>query len=148
MSITDNQDQDQRDSAGLTPAERRILQAKADRADEAESRAQAAERRLALNEAGIELDPLQRKAIEAVHDGEWTPENLRTTAEKLRFVEPQAKPDVSADEMAIHDRIAGASAGSQIKPSDREADIEARLAAAKTEKEFDEIYRSSGRPMS
>jgi len=76
----------------------RQLRKKAKAHDEALARAEAAERKLVVAEAGLKLSPRQLDALTKVHDGDWTPEALKATAEELGFAAPPAReePDLSA----------------------------------------------------
>jgi hypothetical protein len=119
---------------------------------EAQGRAEQLERELAIRDAGVELDELQRKALFAVHDGEFTAERVRDTATRLGFVQPAAPPapEVPADELARLRQFQSASAGAPMQPmndAEREREMDQRLREAKTEEEFDALYRGSGRPM-
>lgn len=149
MSMTDDQQTDeQRDQAGLTPAERRILQQKADRAEQLEAELKGVQFQLGIRDAGLELNDRQRQLLMNAHEGERTPEAIRQTAVDLGWAEKApVAPDVPADELAAHQRMTDASSGASTRHTTPEAEIDARLAAARTEAEFDAIYRESGRPV-
>lgn len=143
------------DAAGLTPAERRILQSKADKAEEMEARALAAERRLALVDAGLTLSEKQRKALEATHEGDWTPEALRASAAELGFAEAPPPPsNVPPEELAALGRINDASLGAEVRPPSADAELDAQMAQLRADvqagrlspeaasQKFDALYRS------
>lgn len=147
------------DGSGLTPAERRILQAKADKAAELEAEVAGLKRQMAVRDAGLELNDRQRRALEATHEGDWTPEAIRNTAAELGFaaLTTQAVP---ADELAAMQRInQAARGGDTVTAIDAEAEFDSRMAALNQEvragrmsnerasAEFDRLYRESGRPM-
>lgn len=81
---------------GEQQSERRVSMKRADlkkmeekgrRVDEAEARAAAAERKVAVLEAKLDLNPEQQMALFAVHQGDdLSPTALTTTATKLGFV--------------------------------------------------------------
>lgn len=75
----------------------RDLRKKADKADAAEQRAVAAERKLAVSEAGLTLNDAQRTALAAVHQGEWNPESVKATAESLGFVKVETEQKQTPD---------------------------------------------------
>lgn len=116
----------------------RQLREKARRADEAEAENQTLKRQLVFADAGLKLDPMKRKALEASHEGEWTPDAVRDTAVKLGWADAPP-PDVPNDEFKAHDEIARAAAGAQ--PAMPE-DFSAAIKACKTEGELDALLRS------
>lgn len=93
----------------------RQLREKARRADEAEAENQRLKRQLVFADAGLKLDDMKRKALEASHEGDWTPDAIRDTAVKLGWADPP-KPDVPAEEFQAQDAIARASSGQQAAP--------------------------------
>lgn len=111
------------------------------------ARADQLERELALRDAGLDLNERQRKALSAVHEGDWTPERLRETATDLGIPVPQPTPPVPPEVVSAGARMDQASAGAQIGAFSADADLDARLRGATSEAEFDRIYRESGRPM-
>lgn len=100
----------------------------------------------AIRSAGIELDEIRRKAFEAAHNGEWTPEAVRDTAVKLGWAAPPPPP-VPPEEVAGFQRMDAAYTGGTTTPPDPEAALDAKLAQANSEQEFLELYRNSGRPI-
>ena len=114
----------------------------------AEEKADKLEWELAIRDAEIPLDALQRKALLAVHEGERTSEAIRDTAMKLGFAAaPPPSPEVPAQHFAGLGRISDASAGAPTGVTDPDAELTERLRSAKSEAEFDAIYRASGRAM-
>lgn len=114
------------------------------RAAELDAKIATYERRDSLRDSGLDsLNDRQRKALEATHEGAWTPEAIRTTAVELGFAEP-LPPDVPAADVAAANRMAAASTGANTAP-DRDAEIDAMIAGAKNESELMAVYRQSGR---
>lgn len=141
-----DEDEQQQEKASTL---RQKLQDAERRAKEAEALAsenQNLKHRLAVSDAGLTLTDLQRTALLATHTGDLTPEGLKSTAQALGFI--QAPPPVPDDpSLAVHAQIAAAAAGTQAPVADRDAEIDAGLAAAKTEAEFMALYAQSGRPI-
>lgn len=117
-------------------------------------------RQMAVRDAGLELNDRQRKALEATHEGEWSPEALRQTAADLGFAAATIQQSVPADELASLSRFEQAARGGEPpRTQDADAEFDARMAALNTEvragrmsnerasQEFDRLYRESGRPM-
>jgi hypothetical protein len=66
----------------------------------------------AIKVAGLEnLSEKQRKAIEAIHDGEWTSDALRATALDLGYAEKTEEELQLDDDLAAQGRITEAAAG-------------------------------------
>ena len=122
------------------------LEAEAKKANEAEARAAAAERRLAVTEAGIKLNPTQMKALASVHEGEWTPDALKATAADLGYIAPP-EPEVPAEELEALNRVAEAANGGGMSAS-KAAEYEAAVAQAKNIEELLEVQRRFGVPIS
>lgn len=120
-------EQTQRESHDIKRLREKAAKAEteAKRAEEAEARAVAAERKLALREAGIDLGTPLGRLFAKSYDGDPTPEAVRAAAEAEGVLEPETT--VSDDEEAAHDRIrsastgAGASGSHQITPADAAA---------------------------
>ena len=72
--------------------------------------AEEARREIALLRAGLDLKPSQIKALTATHEGEWTPEAVKVTAEDLGFI--SASSEVSNDEIQTLNRMSEATRGS------------------------------------
>jgi hypothetical protein len=135
------------ESANVKQMRERItqLEAEAKRAGELEAQLAGVQRQTALQAAGITLDDVKRSALEAVHQGEWTPEALQATAVSLGWMEQKNQP--TPEEQAAQARTQAAQSGGTTTPPDPEAELDARIAAAKSPEELLEIYRSSGRPI-
>jgi hypothetical protein len=99
-----------RDEAGLTPAERRILKTKADRADQLEAELAAANLKLAAREANLNLNERQLATLAREHQGELTAEALEATAADLGWT-TSATPPPPSDDLQAMGRIGQASAG-------------------------------------
>lgn len=125
------------------PNDLKILRKKAKQHDEAVARAEKAERKLAVSEAGLKLSSRQLDALVATHSGDWEPEALKTTAQELGWYEPPEE-ETNTDEAEAHQRMDAAAAGGTTVPA---VDWDAELKKAKTEEEFMETYRRSGRPL-
>lgn len=99
---------------------RRVLEERATEAErkaqEAEAKYQEMERKLALRDAGLSLSEKQIKAFVAAHEGEWSPEAVKATAEALGF-SGAPKVEVPAAEVAAHQRMQEASAGAITPPA-------------------------------
>lgn len=118
---------------------------------ETHAKAERLEWEIAVRDADLNLDPLQRKALLSVHEGERTADAIKETATKLGFAAPPpAVPEVPAEELARLQRINAASAGaspmSDLSP-DKQAERDTRLRQATSEKDFDSILREYGTPM-
>lgn len=125
-----------------------------DQRNSATERAEAAERKLTLHEAGLgNLSTMQMAALEGAHKnagGEWDAEALKTTAAELGFVQSdsgQPAPKVSPEELAAHDRVAAAAGGHPAPPP---GDLDAEIAAVskddpKGAEKITEILRRHGR---
>ena len=70
--------------------------------------------------------PAKMKALFSTHEGEYTPDALRATAQDLGFVAPPP-PDVPEEETEAHDRMFRASAGAS--PTGDAVDDASRIAA-------------------
>ena len=121
------------------------LEAEANRAKDLEAQLQGVQRTHALSSAGLQLDEVKQKALEAVHQGEWTPDALKDTAVKLGWME--ATPPVPPQEQQSLGRMEAAIQGGNHVPPNADVELDQRLAQARTEQEFIEIYRQSGRPL-
>lgn len=116
--------------------ENRRLAKEAKRAQELEQQLQSYQRADALRGAALNLTDRQRKALEATHDGEWTPEALRATAVDLGWAQPPP-PDTPPTEQAALERITQAAASetsSEVHATDRIASAQSPeevLAAAR-----------------
>jgi hypothetical protein len=125
---------------------RRLKREAKDQAD-AKAEVEALRRQIAVRDAGLDLDPYKLTAVERMHDGEWSADSLRATAEKLGFIgaPAPANAQVPADELARLRQIQSASAGAAEPPAtvgDRELDLDARLRGAKTEAELNAVINS------
>jgi hypothetical protein len=106
--MSDNFDYDDDQNEQEHPAERRIRE-KAEKREADELRAKLAEyeRKDAVRHAGLDLNDKQLKALWAAHDGDPTPDALKSTAAALGFAKEET-PAVSAEEIAAHERVAQA----------------------------------------
>ena len=164
MSTWDNTDPPQsQDNPTIQQMRERIrtLETEAKQAEDVREENIRLVRQIAVRDAGLELNDRQRKALEATHEGDWTPELIRQTAADLGFpgVTTVQTPTVPADELAALGRINQASVGGGNVPADAETEIDNQLKALDAEvrsgrmsnerasAEFDRIYRQSGRAM-
>lgn len=137
------------ESANVRQMRERIQQLET-QAQEAETlRQQLAQRdRIsAIAATGLQLDETKLSALEAVHSGDWTPEAVTQTAIKLGWAQPPPPLVPPAEQDALA-RMNAAQQGGVTTPPNPEAELDARLAQAKNEAEFMEIYRQSGRLIS
>ncbi len=100
---------------------------------------------LAITGAGLDLDDVKRKALVAAHSGEWNPDAVRVTAVALGWAEPP-KPDTPPAEVAGQQQLVAAQTGGTPPPTPGDDEWDQKLASAKTEKEFLELYAQTGRP--
>lgn len=116
------------------------IEQKAKQAEEFETRAEKAERRLAFAEAGIDLkDPKLAYFIKG-YDGDADSESIRSAAAEAGFIEPP-NGSGNAEELAAQQRIANA--GSEaIAPADNIPLADA-LNAAQNEEELMAVVRAS-----
>lgn len=140
------EDHQQQESANVRQMRERIkaLEAEAAAKTELEAKIAGYERNDALRAAGLELDEKRRKALEAVHDGDWTAEKLRETAVTLGFAQPP-QPDTPPAEVQAHQQMQAAASGGNVGIPDRDAELDAKLVQARSADEFMELYRQSGR---
>lgn len=131
---TDDGDQDNKVSMSRKDIRALEKQAKAGR--EAEARAQAAERRLALREAGIPTTGVG-KLFEKAYDGPLDLEAIKTAAEEYGIL--GGGQQVSDDELAGQKRLANNSAGAG--QGSASPDVMAELAGAKSQDEVMAIAR-------
>lgn len=96
----------------------RQLREKAKRADDAEHRAQAAERELAFAKAGVDLNDPRTGYFVRGYDGEATPDAIRAAAERDGFLntQPEPKPAVTPEEQAAIQRVSAATEGAETPP--------------------------------
>jgi len=99
-----------------------------------------------IRDAGLTLNDRQKAALQATHEGTWTPEAIKATAQDLGFLPPPA-PVVDDPSLSQLDQITAASAGTDPVTPDRDADIDAKIDGATSEAELLAIYRTSGRLM-
>lgn len=104
----DFNDYDNNDEENEHPAARRQRES-AEKRESEELKAKLAEyeRKDLVRDAGLELNDKQVKALWAAHDGESTPDALKATAASLGFAK-DASTEVSAEEIAAHERVASA----------------------------------------
>lgn len=102
------------------------------------------QKQIALNEAGLsDLSKEQREALFAVHKGESTPEEIRKTAELLKFAEP--KPEPADLDQAAHQQIANAQTGAA--GTNQQLSYEQEMATANTREEVIAIAQKHGQPI-
>lgn len=154
MSTTDdpNNQHDPNESPNVRQMRERIneLEARAKRADELEAQLEANRRQTLVSEAGLTLNDHQRRALETIHEGDWTKDAILQTAASLGFPVPPPAPDPARDDLAAHQRVAEVTAGAgglSSAPLSEDQEFEAKLTAAKTEDEVIALYRQSGRAM-
>lgn len=129
------------------PNWRRSLESKAAKAakaaEEATARAEAAERRLAFAEAGVNISDPKAKWFVKGYDGDLTADAIKAAAGEAGLVEaPEASDEVPAEEQAAHARLAQ---GQGTPPGAR--DYHAEMNAAETEADLLRVYRESGGPI-
>ena len=144
----ENEESEENETPAIRNMRKRIkeLEADAKKAQELEARAVAAERRVAIAEAGVKLSDKQLKALAAVHDGEWTPESIKGTAAELGYIAPP-EPEVPAEELEALNRVADAASGGGMSAS-KAAEYEAAMAATKNMDEVIQVARQFGVPIS
>lgn len=154
MSTTDdpNNQHDPNESPNVRQMRERIneLEARAKRADELEAQLEANRRQTLVSEAGLTLNDHQRRALETIHEGDWTKDAILQTAASLGFPVPPPAPDPVRDDLAAHQRVSEVTAGAgglSSAPLSEDQEFEAKLTAAKTEDEVIALYRQSGRAM-
>lgn len=126
------------------------LEAQAKEGTEAKGRVEQLERQLVVRDAGLNLDPKQLKALQAVHEGDWTPEAVKATAGELGFGQappaPQNQP--TPEELAALTRINQATSGGTpvppADPGDTSARLRAFVAEGHSEREFDAFVKELG----
>lgn len=125
LNDLDDTDEEVQQEQKRKPNWRRELEARARAADEARREADAAKRELALIRAGVDLDSPQGKLFAKAYDGDPTVEAIRKSAEEYGMLQPPA-PAVDPAELAAHNRVSQASAGSPAAPpADPLADLNA-----------------------
>lgn len=87
----------------LRKAQKELREAK-----EGSAAAEEARQEIALLRAGLDLKPSQIKALRAAHEGEWTAEAVRATAEDIGFATPK---EDNQQELAALGRMSEASRG-------------------------------------
>lgn len=95
-----------------------------------------------LRGAGMDLSDKQITALLASHDGEKTPDELRKTAEELKFVDPIA--DTDQQDVDAHKQLDNARNGAS-QPN-QQASFEADVAAATNMDELEAAHRRHGKP--
>lgn len=95
----------------------------------ATSRADAAEKQIALLKAGFDPDSKTAKALAKVHEGEWNPDALKATAAEYGWGQVETAK-VDAQELAAVDQFAAASTGGETAST--QSDLNEAIASAKT----------------
>ncbi len=125
----------------------RDLRAKAKRTEAAEQEANDLRTELAISRAGLDLTPLQQKALLAAHEGEATPEALHQTAVALGITEATAAPapeeQVPAEEQAAIQRTQNATAAAEAAEANPQT-LNDRILAAKSPEEVTALLESQG----
>lgn len=157
MADYDDYDSEQYDDLPPGDLRRQLKEAKAEarqakvQAQEAETlraQVQRLERDGTIRDAGLTLNDQQRAALQAVHGGEWNADAIKQTATTLGFYSPPTpQPVVDDPNLATHEQIAAAAAGTDAPPASRDAEIDAQLAQTKSAEEYLAAYRASGRPI-
>lgn len=80
----------------------------------------------AIKDAELTLNDVQLAALEASHQGEWTADALKATAENLGWVKEESAPVVNAQEAASLERAASLGAGA--RTPDLSAELESKIA--------------------
>jgi hypothetical protein len=96
---------------------RKQIEKQAKRAKQAEERALAAERKLAILASGLDLDNPQHAFFAEHYDGEMTAEAIKARATELGFLEPP-KPEVPDAEVAQHAQGTAIAAGADTPAAD------------------------------
>ena len=86
------------------------MERKAKERDEIGKQLEAANRRLAFADAGINTSDPKLSYFVRGYDGDLTPEAIRTAAAEAGFIDPPA-PEVPTEELRAHDRVTQAAAG-------------------------------------
>jgi hypothetical protein len=121
----------------------RQLRKKAKKADALEAELTTLKREKEFTRAGLDPDNAQHRYFMRGYDGDLSAEAIKAEAQSAGFLEAPAT-QVPAEEQETQARISAASAGAAVQP---EKDWDAELRGARTEAEFDSIYRQSGRAM-
>lgn len=109
------------------------LRAKAKRASELETELEQFRRKDAFRDAGIDPSNPQQKYFMRGYEGELTPEAIRNEAIQAGYLtDPDA--DAKGQELAGHDRMDAAAAGTQGQVP-KDPDLNAMIANAKSETE-------------
>ena len=90
----------------------RQLRKKAKLADEAEARANAAERKLAIIQAGVDINSPTGKLFLKAYDGDNDTDSIQTAAQEYGVIKAP-EPEVPAEELKTLERMANASAGAE-----------------------------------
>lgn len=120
----------------LKRSEIRAMEKKANKFDEAESRAAAAERQLAFAKAGIDISNSKNGYFIRGYDGDLDPDAIKTAAIADGFLEDPAKaPQPAPEEAAAFDRMEEAEANGGLAPTGTDA-AAARVLNADSEEAF------------
>ena len=123
----------------LNRSEIRALEKKATKAEEAEARASAAERKLAFAEAGISLTDPKLSYFVKGYDGELTAEAIQAEAAKAGFLGEQ-KPNEQSQQLqadaAMLGRMADSEAHGGPPPAGTEAAVDRLISGGLSETEF------------
>lgn len=119
----------------------RSLEAKAKRAEDAESRAESAERELAFAQAGINPNDTKLSYFRKGYEGDVTAEAIRAAAIEAGFLsDPDAVP---AEEVAAQRRMTAISTDAAAVTTD---DLNEQIKAATTSDEVMRLVREAGLP--
>lgn len=86
------------------------MERKAKERDEVAKQLEAANRRLAFADAGINTSDARLAYFVKGYDGDLTPDAIRTAAAEAGFIDAPA-PEVPTEELRAHDRVTQAAAG-------------------------------------
>lgn len=107
------------------------MERKAKERDEVQKQLDAANRRLAFSDAGINTSDPKLGYFVKGYDGDMTPDAIRAAASEAGFIEAP-RPDVPDEEIRAHERVSQAAAGGSSSDTVSETEIldGARRAAA------------------
>lgn len=118
----------------------KTLEEKAKRTEAAEAEKNALARELAFLKAGIPADHPVTPYFVKGYDGELTADAIKAAAVVAGIVNPDVVSTPDLDAIARMNQAAG---GATTTPN-TEAELAAKLAAARTPEEFDRIYAEAG----
>lgn len=114
---------------------------RAKEADELREKVTLMERRSALSAAGLSINDRQFKALQAAHEGDWTPDAVKATAVDLGWIKEEPAETVPAEEVDFHRRQLGATGVPAGNP-----DLHAEIAGTKNLDELMALMQARGYP--